>query len=90
MTDETRLSARDATAPMEPGVEALVLDLCEWLARAPRRHADVMEAWRTSCPRLDVWETAQERGLVERVHRSGAAMVALTDAGRAALAAAGR
>lgn len=86
MTDETQTHA----APMDPGVDALVLDLCEWLARAPRSHADVMEAWRTSCPRLDVWETAQERRLVDRVSRDGVAMVELTEAGRARLAAAGR
>ena len=46
--------------------EALILDLVEWVTRAPRRYDDVMDAWRTSCPRLPVWEDAVERGLVER------------------------
>jgi hypothetical protein len=43
---------------------ALVLDLLEWLAAAPRPYADVMAAWRTSCPRLPVWEDAVDGGLV--------------------------
>ena len=47
-------------------VEALILDLVEWVAKAPRSQADVMETWRTSCPRLPVWEEAVERGLVAR------------------------
>jgi D-3-phosphoglycerate dehydrogenase len=37
-------------------VEALILDLLEWLATADRSYAEVMDAWRTSCPRLPVWE----------------------------------
>ena len=52
---------------MEPTLDPLVLDLVEWVARRPRRHAEVMEAWRTSCPRLTVWEDALERGFVKRV-----------------------
>jgi D-3-phosphoglycerate dehydrogenase / 2-oxoglutarate reductase len=43
-----------------------VLDLLEWLGISARPYDVVMEAWRTSCPRLPVWETANERGLVER------------------------
>jgi hypothetical protein len=31
-----------------------------------------MEAWRTSCPRLPVWEEATERGLVSRRRMPGA------------------
>jgi hypothetical protein len=46
--------------------EPLVLDLVEWIARKPRPLDDVMEAWRTSCPRLPVWEDAVDRGLVTR------------------------
>jgi hypothetical protein len=28
----------------------------------------VLEAWRTSCPRLPVWEEANDRGYIERHH----------------------
>jgi hypothetical protein len=47
-------------------LDPLVLDLVEWVAKEPRAYADVMEAWRTSCPRLPVWEDAVDRGLVQR------------------------
>ena len=64
----------------------LVLDLVEWVAAEPRPYADVMEAWRTSCPRLPVWEDAVDLGFMVRVHRDGAGtMVEVTDAGRAFL-----
>jgi hypothetical protein len=56
---------------MSDPVEPLILDLLEWLARAPRPYSEVMEAWRTSCPRLPVWEEANSRGFVERRHAEG-------------------
>ncbi|GAB4226329.1 MAG: hypothetical protein Tsb0032_32680 [Kiloniellaceae bacterium] len=46
--------------------EPLILDLVEWIAAQPRPYSQVMEAWRTSCPRLPVWEDAVDRGLVTR------------------------
>lgn len=47
-------------------VESLILDLLEWIGPSSRPYAEVIEAWRTSCPRLPVWEDANERGLLER------------------------
>jgi hypothetical protein len=44
----------------------LICDLLEWLAREPRTHAEVMDGWRTSCPRLPVWEEATDKGYVAR------------------------
>ena len=70
---------------------SLVLDLVEWVARKPRRYAEVMEAWRTSCPRLSVWEDAVDRGyLTRRQDRSGDAIVEVTEAGRNFLKSEGR
>jgi hypothetical protein len=66
---------------------ALVLQFLDWVAVQPRRHEEVMDAWRTSCPRLPVWEEAVERGLVCRVN--GSRQVVITAAGRAELAAHG-
>lgn len=64
-------------------VDALILDLLEWIGPAPRAYSEVIEAWRTSCPRLPVWEEANARGLVERRHQAGAeAMVSVTALGR--------
>ena len=56
----------DAPAKAASSLEPLVRDLVEWVAREPRAYADVIDAWRTSCPRLTVWEEACERGLVTR------------------------
>ena len=47
-------------------VDALVLDLLEWIGPAPRPYDEVLDAWRTSCPRLPVWEEANDRGFVVR------------------------
>src|SRR5947209_19241916 len=51
-------------------VEALILDLLEWIGPEARPYREVMDAWRTSCPRLPVWEDANERGLLA-YHGSG-------------------
>jgi hypothetical protein len=67
-------------------VDALLCDMLAWLARAARPYNEVMEAWRTSCPRLPVWEDAIERGLVEHARIDGTASVRITQAGRAFLA----
>lgn len=66
-------------------VEALVLDLLEWVATRERSYADVMDAWRTSCPKLPVWEEANDRGLVSMEHINGSAIVRITPSGLALL-----
>jgi hypothetical protein len=66
--------------------EALVLDLVEWLAPAPRPYAEVLEAWRTSCPRLTVWEDALDRGYLRRDAGPRGTMVAITPLGQKFLA----
>lgn len=76
-------------SPGEPAsdpVDALILDLLEWIGPAPRPYAEVIDAWRTSCPRLPVWEDANDRGFVtcNRDPERGR-MVAVTAAGWAHL-----
>jgi len=44
--------------------ESLVLDLLEWIGAMPRTYTDVMRVWRTSCPRLAIWEDALDAGYV--------------------------
>jgi hypothetical protein len=56
-------------------VDSLVLDLLEWIGPEPRPYADVIEAWRTSCPRLTVWEQANERGFLSRRRAPGQPML---------------
>jgi D-3-phosphoglycerate dehydrogenase len=70
-------------------VEPLILDLLEWIGSGPRPYREVIEAWRTSCPRLPVWEEANSRGYLAHSHRpGGVAEVCVTDAGFAHLRAA--
>ncbi len=67
-------------------VDALVLDLLEWIGPVPRPYDEVLDAWRTSCPRLPVWEEANERGFVVREHRPGqGVLISVSEAGRAHL-----
>ena len=49
----------------------LILDLLEWIGAEPRCYREVMEVWRTSCPRLTVWEDAMDAGFVIRHARPG-------------------
>ena len=64
-------------------VDSLVLDLLEWIGPDTRPYDDVMEAWRTSCPRLPVWERANELGFVERGTGPGGDPVITVSAGGA-------
>jgi hypothetical protein len=67
-------------------VEALVPDLLDWIGQQPRPYTEVMDAWRTSCPRLPVWEEANARGYLSREHPAhGGTLVAVSAAGRAHL-----
>ena len=68
---------------MTDTLEPLILDFLEWIADEPRPYAEVLEAWRTSCPRLTVWEDASDRGYVARICKSGEPpRVGLTPRGR--------
>lgn len=68
----------------EHRLDPLVLDLIEWLLDAPRPYAEVMDAWRTTCARLPIWEEAVDRGfLVSEMVARGRVLVRVTPAGRA-------
>ncbi len=51
---------------MSDNLDALILDLLEWVGPEPRPYIEVMDAWRTSCPRLPVWEETNDRGFLDR------------------------
>ena len=64
---------------------ALTLELLNWIAERPRTYDETMAAWRTSCPRMPIWEDASD-GLVILLTGDGdsnAARVCLTPLGRA-------
>ena len=71
---------------MSTTTEALTRQLLEWIAARPRAHAEVMEVWRSSCPRLTIWEDACIAGLIG--YEPGSGKVTLSSAGRRLLAAA--
>ena len=58
---------------MSNSVDDLILDLLEWLGSSPRPYTEVLDAWRTSCPRLPVWEEANDRGFILRHDLPGGA-----------------
>ena len=66
---------------MSDPVDSLILDLLEWVGPGGRTYADVIDAWRTSCPRLPVWEEASDRGFVERRRREGIETISVTPEG---------
>jgi D-3-phosphoglycerate dehydrogenase len=67
-------------------VEALIIDLLSWVASRERTYEEVMDAWRTSCPKLPVWEDANDRGLIATEYVGGRSVVRVTPSGFALLA----
>jgi hypothetical protein len=55
--------------------DPLVLDFVEWIAREPRLYSEVIATWRTSCPRLTIWEDAVDGGYVARETIAGSGMI---------------
>jgi hypothetical protein len=71
----------------------LTLQFLAWVGDGSHSYAAAMEAWRSSCPRLSIWEDAFADGLVAldvAATRMRDARVVLTPRGVAMLAAAGR
>jgi hypothetical protein len=66
---------------------ALTLQFLARVADAPRSYGEGMDAWRSTCPRLSIWEDAVCGGLV-RLENGGSmrsSRVLLTQAGEAML-----
>jgi hypothetical protein len=76
---------------MDDAADPLVLDFVEWVAREVRPYAEVVSTWRTSCPRLTIWEDAEDSGYVTRETVAGFGMlVVVTEEGENLLRACGR
>jgi len=81
------MPAQEIPMSESPNLEAtslIMVQFLAWVADRPRSYAGTMEAWRTSCPRLSVWEDAILEGLVCIENDAGRA-VRLTPRGRAVL-----
>ena len=71
--------------------DPLVLDFVEWIAREPRAYSEVIATWRTSCPRLTIWEDAADAGYVARATIAGSGFVVrVTEDGKKLLRGHGR
>jgi hypothetical protein len=57
--------------------------LLAWVRERERSYAETIDAWRSNCPRLSVWEDALADELVEVVRspRAGRSTVVLTARG---------
>lgn len=61
--------------------ESLTLQLLEWIAQGSHSYLDALDTWKSSCPRLTIWEDACAAGLIDCTPgRSG--VVSLTGKGR--------
>jgi hypothetical protein len=63
----------------------IMIQFLAWVADRPRNYAQTMDAWRSSCPRLSVWEDAIIEGLI-RIDNNANRSVRLTSRGSAVLA----
>ena len=63
-------------------MESLIVDLVRFVAERDRNYDEIMDAWRTSCPKLPVWEEANERGLITTDASNGSLTVRVTPLGR--------
>jgi hypothetical protein len=78
-----RLRLLEATMTEKPTL--IMIQFLAWIADRPRNYAQTMDAWRSSCPRLSVWEDAIIEGLI-RIDSDTNRCVRLTPRGSAALA----
>ena len=60
---------------------ALTLQMLDWIAQGTHSYAEVLDAWKSSCPRLTIWEDACANGLVDSAPGM-AGLVTLTEKGR--------
>lgn len=69
---------------MSSAAQLLMGQFLDWVASGRRTHADIMDRWQSSCPRLSIWEDAMIEGLV-RFAGDAERSVVLTPRGRAML-----
>jgi hypothetical protein len=74
---------------MSDAAKLLTVQFLGWVASRSRTYGDVKQAWRSTCPRLSIWEDAIDADLI-RLESGGdrvmdQSKVALTPRGRAML-----
>lgn len=61
---------------------ALACDFLEFLLARERSYEECMSAWRTSCPRLAIYEDCLDAGLAAIRYRGSVSHVTATEVGR--------
>ena len=76
---------------MSAPMSLIMIQFLAWVAERPRSYPETMDAWRTSCPRLAIWEDAADHGYVARESIVGFGLVVtVTEDGKRLLRAHGR
>ena len=63
-------------------IQPALVEFLRWIDAAPRTYDYTMSAWRSSCPRLTLWEDASIGGLIALEQRDDDTFVVLTTTGR--------
>jgi len=75
------------TSLQNKSVSLSIIEFLKWISLRPRTYGEAMESWRSTCPRLTIWEDALAKGYIQV--ESGTAMdqskVTLTDRGQSLL-----
>ncbi|MDB5760305.1 MAG: hypothetical protein JWM30_3594 [Burkholderia sp.] len=61
--------------------DALTLQMLQWIAQGTHPYAEVLDVWKSTCPRLTIWEDACADGLVDS-SPGMSGVVTLTEKGR--------
>jgi hypothetical protein len=63
---------------------ALTRQLLEWIANSRRTYGEALEVWKSTCPRMSIWEDAMIDGLLDCEPTTK--LMSVSDKGRAFLA----
>lgn len=66
---------------MERSHDALTMQMLQWIEQGKPSYAEVLEVWKSTCPRLTIWEDACADGFVDSA-AGMSGMVSLTEKGR--------
>ena len=69
---------------MDRSHDALTLQMLQWIAQGTHSYAEVLDVWKSSCPRLAIWEDACADGLIDAAPGMSG-VVSLTEKGRGLL-----
>jgi hypothetical protein len=61
--------------------DALTLQMLRWIEPGTHSYAEVLDVWKSSCPRLAIWEDACADGLIDAAPGLSA-VVSLSERGR--------